>query len=85
MGTLNAKQVDTSKTAAEKIISPDYPIVEAKGDQPPAEALTETFGRITLENAEAKYVDSTHWSAILDGVCYFQQCIAACCANILDR
>ena len=26
------------------------------------------FGRISLENAETSYVDSTHWTAILDSV-----------------
>ncbi|KAH8683132.1 hypothetical protein BGZ60DRAFT_212877 [Tricladium varicosporioides] len=68
MGTLNSRQTDSPKIASEQIISPDYPILGPKDDQPPAEALAETFGRITLENAEAKYVDSTHWSAILDGI-----------------
>lgn len=30
--------------------------------------LSNTFGRISLENAETSYVGSAHWAAILDGV-----------------
>lgn len=30
--------------------------------------LADTFGRISLENAETSYVGSAHWMAILDGV-----------------
>ncbi len=30
--------------------------------------LSDTFGRISLENAETSYVGSTHWTAILDSV-----------------
>ncbi|CAG8982226.1 hypothetical protein HYALB_00014052 [Hymenoscyphus albidus] len=32
------------------------------------ESLADNFGRITLENAGTKYVDNTHWTAILDGI-----------------
>ena len=31
--------------------------------------LSESFGRISLKNAETSYVESAHWTAILDGVC----------------
>lgn len=30
--------------------------------------LSDSFGRISLENAETSYVESAHWTAILDGV-----------------
>lgn len=30
--------------------------------------LSDSFGRISLENAETTYVESAHWTAILDGV-----------------
>ncbi len=30
--------------------------------------LPESFGRMSLENSETSYVESAHWSAILDGV-----------------
>lgn len=30
--------------------------------------LLNSFGRISLENSEIGYVDSTHWTAILDGI-----------------
>ena len=30
--------------------------------------VAETFGRISLENAETNYVGGAHWIAILDGV-----------------
>jgi hypothetical protein len=32
------------------------------------EQICDTFGRISLENAETSYVGSGHWIAILDGV-----------------
>jgi hypothetical protein len=31
--------------------------------------LANSFGRLSLENAETSYVESAHWSAILDEVC----------------
>ena len=33
--------------------------------------LSDSFGRISLENAEVKYVEGGHWTSILDGVCHF--------------
>ena len=33
--------------------------------------LSDDFGRISLENAEVKYVEGGHWTSILDGVCHF--------------
>lgn len=30
--------------------------------------LSDDFGRISLENTETSYVESAHWTAILDGV-----------------
>lgn len=31
-------------------------------------SLSDSFGRISLENAETNYVDAAHWTAILDGI-----------------
>jgi hypothetical protein len=31
--------------------------------------LPDSFGRISLENAQTNYVESSHWTAVLDGVC----------------
>lgn len=33
--------------------------------------LHASFGRIGLENTETNYVENSHWTAVLDGVCYF--------------
>jgi hypothetical protein len=34
--------------------------------------LSESFGRFSLENSETSYVESAHWTAVLDGVrCQF--------------
>lgn len=35
--------------------------------------VSETFGRISLENTETKYVGDAHWIAILDGVRCFHR------------
>jgi hypothetical protein len=32
--------------------------------------LSSTFGRISITNSEINYVESAHWTAILDGVCW---------------
>lgn len=32
------------------------------------DSLAEAYGRIDLENSNARYVDSSHWMAVLDGV-----------------
>lgn len=35
-----------------------------------SEQITESIGRINLENDGAKFVESAHWTAILDGVSF---------------
>lgn len=32
--------------------------------------LHASFGKIGLENTETSYVENSHWTAVLDGVCY---------------
>jgi hypothetical protein len=49
---------------------------EAEGLEKDYESrLLDTFGRISLENAETSYVGSGHWVAILDGVCHPISCL----------
>jgi hypothetical protein len=31
--------------------------------------LASSFGRMSIKNSEVRYVESAHWTAILDGVC----------------
>lgn len=35
--------------------------------------LSEDLGRISLDNSGTSYVEGSHWTAILDGVCPFQR------------
>jgi hypothetical protein len=39
------------------------------GSLEPSSNLANSFGRITLDNAETSYVDGAHWTSILDSVC----------------
>ena len=42
----------------------------SESDTSVEQALSDTFGRMTVQNKEIKYVDSGHWTAILDGVSF---------------
>lgn len=42
---------------------------QPKSPSPLDTALSDSFGRISLENDETTYVSGDHWLAILDGVC----------------
>lgn len=37
--------------------------------EPDVSQLSNSLGRISIENAELSYVEGAHWTAILDGVC----------------
>jgi hypothetical protein len=45
--------------------------------------LADSFGRISLEKSETTYVESTHWTAILDEVCCI--CCSACHTSDIMR
>lgn len=70
MSTLNAKETETKTESSEGTISPlpesqAPPTIFDTDSQTP---FSDTFGRMSLENAETSYVGSVHWMAILDGV-----------------
>ena len=78
MGTLNAsKQTEQQRVASVETTSPSASQKSVLTPQSDADdqldqiKLSETSGRMTLENAETKYVHSSHWTAILDGVSIF--------------
>jgi hypothetical protein len=73
MSTLNAnKQAEQQRAASVESTSSGYVAIKEQISSPQSDAedsnLTDTFGKISLDNAETKYVDSAHWTAILDGV-----------------
>lgn len=70
MNTLNAKESSNETRYPEKSPNENQPEATNSEINPPAR-LPDTFGRISLENAETSYVGSAHWIAILDGVCIF--------------
>lgn len=45
---------------------------ETKSSESPhiSSILADSFGRISLDNAETNYVDGAHWTSILDGACF---------------
>jgi hypothetical protein len=49
---------------------PPVPVKEQNPEPYPQNSapLTDSFGRISLEESETTYVESTHWTAILDEV-----------------
>jgi hypothetical protein len=75
MSTLNANkqnQPSSTKTEPLKNISAEGNYDgETRLNIDQQSRLSDTFGRINLENAATKYVGSAHWEAILDGVCSF--------------
>jgi len=73
MSTLNAsKQAEQQRAASVEPTSSGYVTIKEQVSTPQSDGddgkLSETFGKISLDNAETKYVDSAHWTAILDGV-----------------
>ena len=46
----------------------ENPVEEAILETDDQTQLSNSFGRISMENAETSYVGSAHWAAILDGV-----------------
>lgn len=78
MGALNANKgvgpgaEGTTKPRPLKTLSFSDNKTDSEEDKPEKDYLAQlpdTFGRISLENAETSYVGSAHWIAILDGVC----------------
>jgi hypothetical protein len=52
-------------------VPPSVDLVPGKKAEPCAQKgipITDNFGRISLEKSETTYVESTHWTAILDEV-----------------
>lgn len=70
MSTLNAKGTETKIEALERAASPlpEAQAVPTAFETDSQASFSDTFGRMSLENAETSYVGSTHWMAILDGV-----------------
>jgi hypothetical protein len=61
--------MNSANKPPENQITPD-PVPE-KTAEPHAQngiPITDNFGRISLEKSETTYVESTHWTAILDEV-----------------
>ena len=75
--TLNTATRDESVSSAASIPAEvsgaTGPHVGAQGHELPniSSNIADSFGRISLNNAEAYYVDGAHWTSILDGVCCF--------------
>lgn len=74
MSTLDAKESFLKTGHPEKSFTPanqnQAEVTESETD--PQTRLPDTFGRISLENAQTSYVGSAHWIAILDSVCTFR-------------
>ncbi|KAF4625058.1 hypothetical protein G7Y89_g13112 [Cudoniella acicularis] len=74
MASLNSKQSDEVETGGNAFLrKPEVAFTEDQVNVSGTESdvqskLSDTFGRISLENAEMKYVDGAHWTAILDGI-----------------
>jgi hypothetical protein len=73
MSTLNANnEVEQQRAASVESTASGYVAIKEQVSTPRSDTddskLSETIGKISLDNAETKYVDSAHWTAILDGV-----------------
>jgi len=77
MSSLNAakptEQIST-ETHGSPNFSPSVTEDEVDGNALPQvpSQLSDSFGHISLENTETSYVESTHWTTILDGVRHFR-------------
>lgn len=71
MSTINAKEssLETGYPGKSLTSTNENQTEATKQEAEPQNRLPDTFGRISLENAETSYVGSAHWIAILDGVC----------------
>lgn len=63
-----AASVETTSSGNTGPIESQEPVSSPISNADDESNLEETFGRIALENSETKFVNSVHWTAILDGV-----------------
>ncbi|KAG9239362.1 hypothetical protein BJ875DRAFT_188438 [Amylocarpus encephaloides] len=73
MSSLNASKGADSKSSDIETAVPPKRVnesIHASGNLEKLEEgkLSDTFGRITLEKARTTYVDSNHWTSVLDGI-----------------